>query len=124
METMLPLLYSEGVRGGRITLQRFVDLVSTRPAKIFGMYPRKGAIAVGSDADLCVLDPTRKRTVSSRAMHSAADFDLFDGVEVVGWPIYTVSRGEVVYADGEVVARRGRGCLVRRRPVRLSDGSH
>jgi dihydropyrimidinase len=124
METMLPLLYSEGVRGGRITLQRFVDLVSTRPAKIFGMYPRKGAIAVGSDADLCVLDPTRKRTVSSRAMHSAADFDLFDGVEVVGWPIYTVSRGEVVYADGEVVARRGRGCLVRRRPVRLSYGSH
>ncbi|MGH2375146.1 MAG: dihydropyrimidinase [bacterium] len=115
LETLMPMLYSEGVRRGRISLSRFVDLTSTNTAKLFGMYPQKGTIAVGSDADLVVWDPDARRTIAGATMRSKAGYSVYDGREVVGWPAVTISRGEVVYEGGQVTARRGRGRWVRRR---------
>src|SRR5262249_19729390 len=99
LETLAPMLYSEGVVRGRISLHQFVKLVSTNPAKIFGLYPQKGVIAPGSDADLTILNPADQRTLTAAAMHSASDWELFDGTLISGWPAYTISRGDVVY-DG------------------------
>lgn len=114
LETMLPMLFSEGVQTGRISLSRFVSLISTTPARLFGLYPRKGTIAVGSDADLVVLDPQRRRVIDGAAMESRAGYSAYDGWEVRGWPRFTISRGEVVLEDGEVVAAPGRGQWLRR----------
>jgi dihydropyrimidinase len=114
LETMLPMLFSAGVRTGRISLGRFVSLVSTTPARLFGLYPRKGTIAVGSDADLVVLDPQRRRVIDGASMQSRAGYSIYDGTEVHGWPRFTVSRGDVVLEDGEVVASPGRGQWLRR----------
>jgi dihydropyrimidinase len=114
LETMLPMLYSEGVRTGRISLSRFVSLTSTTPAQLFGLYPRKGTIAVGADADLIVLDPQRRRVIDGAAMESRAGYSTYDGWEVYGWPRFTVSRGEVVLEDGAIVAAPGRGQWLRR----------
>lgn len=114
LETIMPMLFSEGVRTGRISLSRFVSLTSTAPARLFGLYPRKGTIAVGSDADLVVLDPHRRRRIDGSTMQSRAGYSVYDGREVYGWPRYTVSRGNVVFADGEVVAEPGRGKWLRR----------
>jgi dihydropyrimidinase len=117
LETMLPMLFSAGVRTGRISLSRFVALTATNPARLFGLYPRKGTIAVGSDADLLVLDPDRRRTIDGRSMRSRSDYSAYDGQEVYGWPRFTISRGEVVLADGEVLAEPGRGQWLRRGPT-------
>jgi dihydropyrimidinase len=118
LETLVPMLYSEGVTKGRISLARMVDLVATNPARIFGMYPKKGVIAEGSDADLVVFDPERKVIVHSPDMHSRADYDPFEGFEVKGWPAITISRGEVIVADRREDARRGRGEMLRRAPFK------
>jgi dihydropyrimidinase len=109
LETMLPMLYDAGVGTGRISLHRFVSLISSGPARLFGLYPRKGTIAVGSDADLVVLDPALRRTIDGSAMYSRAGYSAYDGREVSGWPRFTISRGEVVLEDGEVLAAEGRG---------------
>jgi dihydropyrimidinase len=109
LETIMPMLFSEGVRTGRLSLARFIALTSANPARLFGLYPRKGTIAVGSDADLVVLDPQLRRTIDGRSMRSNADYSVYDGREVYGWPRFTVSRGEVVLEDGQVVAEPGRG---------------
>lgn len=120
LETMLPMLLSEGVRTGRISLSRFVEVTSTNPARLFGLYPRKGTIAVGADADLVAWDLTQRRTVDGARMRSRADYSVYDGWEVTGWPAYVVSRGEVVLEGGEVRAEPGRGrCLVRGPSQRL-----
>ena len=120
LETLMPMLFSEGVRGGRVSLSRFVELTSTNTSKLFGLYPRKGTIAVGSDADLVVWDPDACRTIQGATMRSKAGYSVYDGREVQGWPVYTVSRGEVVLEDGQVTATRGRGKWVRRdRPMLL-----
>jgi len=109
LETIMPMLFSEGVRTGRISLSRFIELTSANPARLFGLYPRKGTIAVGSDADLVVLDPQLRRTIDGRSMRSNADYSAYDGREVWGWPRFTLSRGDVVLEDGQVVAEPGRG---------------
>jgi dihydropyrimidinase len=114
LETMLPMLFSAGVRTGRLSLQRFIALTSANPARLFGLYPRKGTIAVGSDADLVVLDPQLRRTVDGRSMRSRSGYSAYDGREIYGWPRFTVSRGEVVLADGQVTAAPGRGQWLRR----------
>jgi dihydropyrimidinase len=114
LETMLPMLFSEGVRTGRISLGSFVSLISATPARLFGLYPRKGTVAVGSDADLVVLDPQRRRVIDGAAMESQAGYSPYDGWEVTGWPRFTVSRGDVVLEDGEITASPGRGQWVRR----------
>jgi dihydropyrimidinase len=109
LETMLPMLFSEGVRTGRISLGRFVSLISTSPARLFGLFPRKGTIAVGSDADLIVFDPQRHRLIDGAAMQSRAGYSAYDGWDVYGWPRFTISRGEVVLEDDQVIAPPGRG---------------
>jgi dihydropyrimidinase len=114
LETMLPMLFSAGVLTGRISLPRFVQLVAANPARLFGLYPRKGTIAVGSDADLVVLDPRLRRTIDGSSMHSRAGYSVYDGREVTGWPRFTVSRGEVLLADGQVLGQPGRGQWLRR----------
>ncbi|MBI4278695.1 MAG: dihydropyrimidinase [Armatimonadetes bacterium] len=114
LETLMPMLYSEGVHGGRISLSRFVEVTSTNTAKLFGMYPQKGTIAVGSDADLVVWDPAALRKIEGSKMRSNAGYSVYEGRQVQGWPACTISRGEVVFENGEITARRGRGKWVRR----------
>ena len=117
LETIMPMLFSEGVRTGRISLQRFVSLTSTNAARLFGLYPRKGTVSVGSDADLVVLDPQLHRQIDGRSMQSRAGYSVYDGREVFGWPRFTISRGDVVLEDGEVTASPSRGRWLRRGPT-------
>jgi len=114
LETLLPMLYSEGVRKGRLTNARLAEVLSSAPARIAGMYPRKGAIAVGSDADLVVFDPEARRTIRATELHSACDYDPYEGWEVTGWPEVVIARGEIVYERGKLNAKPGRGQLVPR----------
>ncbi|HLJ58848.1 MAG TPA: dihydropyrimidinase [bacterium] len=109
LETLMPMLFSEGVRSGRISLSRFVELTSTNVAKIFGLYPRKGVIAVGADADLVVWDAELSRTIDGASMQSRAGYSVYDGREVRGWPAFTISRGDVVLEGTQITAERGRG---------------
>ena len=95
-------------------MSRFVELTSTNAAKLFGMYPQKGTIAVGADADLVVWDADARRVINGAAMQSQAGYSVYDGREVQGWPLVTISHGEVVYDRGEFNAPRGRGRWVRR----------
>ncbi len=118
LETMLPVLWSEGVVTGRISVARFVEVTSTTAARIFGLYPRKGAIAPGSDADVVVWDPTVTRTVDGSAMHSRAGYSPYDGWAITGWPELTISRGEIVARGTDVVATPGRGRLAPRSTFR------
>lgn len=114
LETVLPMLYSEGVRRGKLSLNRFVEVSATNPAKLFGLYPRKGTIAVGSDADLVIFDPNKAVTIRHRDMHSRSDYELYEGFEVTGWPTHTLSRGEVIVENGKVLGSSGRGRLLKR----------
>ncbi|MGH3277418.1 MAG: amidohydrolase family protein [Streptosporangiaceae bacterium] len=114
LETILPMLFSAGVTTGKISLQRFVSLTATAPARLFGLYPRKGTIAIGSDADLVVLDPELTREIDGRSMQSRAGYSVYDGMKVTGWPRFTISRGEVVLDHGEIAADPGRGQWLRR----------
>jgi dihydropyrimidinase len=116
LETLVPMLYSEGVVKRRISLQRMVELVATNPAKIFGLFPRKGAIVEGADADLVVFDPDAKIVVRASEMHSRADYDPFEGFEVTGWPRTTISRGETIVSARKPSARAGRGRFLLRAP--------
>ena len=109
LEVRLPLLFSEGVRTGRITLQQFVALTATNHAKLYGLYPRKGSIVVGGDADLAIWDAERKLTITQSMLHDAMDYTPYEGKQITGWPITTISRGEVVWDDGKVLGQRGRG---------------
>jgi dihydropyrimidinase len=120
LETLVPMLYSEGVVKRRISLERMVELVATNPAKIFGLYPRKGAILEGADADLVVFDPNAKVVVRASEMHSRADYDPFEGFEVTGWPRATISRGEVLVNDRKSGARAA-GCFCPARHSHLSS---
>ncbi|HEX7888449.1 MAG TPA: dihydropyrimidinase [Ramlibacter sp.] len=108
LETRLPLLYSEGVLGGRITLQKFVELTSTNPAKAYGLHPRKGTIAVGSDADLVLWDE-RDVTVDNAKLHHAVDYTPYAGMQLKAWPGLTLSRGEVVWDGKDFTGQAGRG---------------
>jgi dihydropyrimidinase len=115
LQVVRPMLFSEGVVKGRITPERFVAVTSTNPAKLFGLYPRKGAVAVGSDADLVLWDPDLTRVIQDDDMFSGAGFSVYSGWEVTGWPVLTVRRGEIVYEKGEILAEPGSGELLRRR---------
>jgi dihydropyrimidinase len=114
LEDRLKLIHHFGVGGGRITLNRMVDLLATRPAKLFGLYPRKGTIAVGSDADVVVFDPRRRETLSAAGSHSKSDYNLYEGTEVVGAPELVLLRGQVLVENGELVAAPGIGQFIRR----------
>ncbi len=114
LETCLPVVFSEGVNRGRLTLEQFVAVSATNAARIYGMFPRKGTIAVGSDADLAIWDPAVEVTITNERLHHRMDYTAFEGMRVRGWPVTTISRGEVVWRDGNVTARPGRGQFVAR----------
>jgi dihydropyrimidinase len=114
VESLVGMLFSEGVQKGRVSLSRFVDLISTNPAKLFGMWPRKGTITVGSDADFTVIDPERRLKIESPRMQSSSDYDPFEGFEAVGWPVKTIVRGRVVVDGEELLAESTHGELIRR----------
>lgn len=107
-----PMLYSEGVVKGRITLEQFVDVTSTNPAKLFGMYPRKGTLRVGSDADIVIWDPNMRKTIRDQDMLSNSRYSLYSGWDVTGWPKTTIRRGEVVYQDGKLIGKPGTGRFI------------
>ncbi|MCL1880129.1 MAG: dihydropyrimidinase [Actinomycetia bacterium] len=109
VELRMAQLYSEGVAKGRISLERYVQLTSTGAAQAFGLYPRKGAIAVGSDADICLIDPQRQVTVTQAMLHENVDYTPYEGQVLSGWPSATVSRGELIAQNGEFVGTLGRG---------------
>jgi dihydropyrimidinase len=109
LQTMLPMLYSEGVRTGRISLQRLVELTSTNAARLFGLYPRKGSLTVGSDADLVIFDPHLTRTIDAAMLHSRADYTVYQGWQVTGWPVVTLRRGEVVFERERILSAAGSG---------------
>jgi dihydropyrimidinase len=115
LETLLPMLYSDGVRTGRLSLNRFAEVTSANPAKLFGLYPTKGTIAVGSDADIVVFDPEKKVVIRQSEMHSRQDWELHEGFEATGWPVLTISRGEIIVEDRQLLAAPGRGQLVKRK---------
>jgi len=114
VEHRMSLIYSGGVVGGRFGANRFVELVSTTPAKLFGLYPRKGTIAVGSDADLVIFDPKRKHTISAATHHMRVDYSMFEGIQVTGMPDVVLSRGRVVVEGDKFVGRAGQGEFLRR----------
>jgi dihydropyrimidinase len=103
-----------GVAAGRFSVNRFVELVSTTPAKLFGLYPRKGTIAVGSDADLVIFDPARKHTISAKTHHMRVDYSMFEGIEVTGMPDVVLSRGRVVVEGDKFAGRAGAGEFLKR----------
>ncbi|TDL80105.1 dihydropyrimidinase [Peribacillus frigoritolerans] len=114
IEDRLSILFSEGVSKGRISLNQFVDMTSTKTAKLFGLYPKKGTIAVGSDADLVLFDPSAERTISAETHHMAVDYNAFEGLQVTGEPVSVLSRGEFVVKDKQFAGRAGRGSYQKR----------
>jgi dihydropyrimidinase len=114
VEHRMSLIYSGGVADGRFNVNRFVELVSTTPAKLFGLYPRKGTIAVGSDADLVVFDPKRKHTISAKTHHMRVDYSMFEGIQVTGMPDIVLSRGNVIVEEEKFLGRAGAGEFLKR----------
>lgn len=109
LETRLPLLFSEGVLTGRITIQQFVALTATNAAQLYGLYPRKGTVAVGSDADLVIWDTTTQRTIRNADLHHAVDYTPYEGRDVQAWPAVTLLRGQVVWDGKNFTGRPGNG---------------
>ena len=123
IETRMPLLFSEGVGKGRLSLNEFVALTSTNAAKIYGLHPRKGTIAVGSDADIAIWDPTWKRTITRSILHDNMDYTPYEGMEVTGWPKTVINRGRVVVEDETLLVARGSGEFLERQPIDPETGS-
>jgi dihydropyrimidinase len=130
LENRLQMIHEFGVRAGRISLNRMVELLATNPARLFGLYPRKGTIAVGSDADLVVFDPERELTISAATHHSKSDYSLYEGTTVHGAPDVVLLRGHVLVEGGELIAAPGVGQFVKRakfgeelKPAKLAAAS-
>ncbi len=116
LQVMLPMLYSEGVLKGKISLERFVEVTSSNSAKLFGLYPRKGSICPGADADLVLWDPGMSKPVRAKDGFSKADFSIYEGWQVNAWPKMTIRRGQVVYDTGTIHAQAGSGQTLKRNP--------
>ena len=114
VEARMPVLFSEGVMKGRISINKFVEVTSTNPAKICGMYPKKGSIAVGSDADLVIIDKDRKVTITKDLFHENVDYTSYEGIELQGYPIMTIVRGKVIVRENEFVGDEGYGEFIKR----------
>jgi dihydropyrimidinase len=117
IEDRINLLYTHGVKRGRLELVRFVDAASTRAAKLFGLFPRKGTIAVGSDADLVVYDPTYRGVISAKSHHVNNDYNGFEGMEIEGRPSVVTVRGKIQVRDGKFIGEAGRGRMLKREPT-------
>jgi dihydropyrimidinase len=115
IETRFIIAYSEGVAKGRISLQRFVEITSSNPARLMGMYPTKGAIAAGSDADIVLIDPDVRKAIALSDLHADSDYSIWEGWQVQGWPVTTILRGSVVVEDGKLVGSPLRGQFVKRK---------
>ena len=113
-EAIIPILYSEGVRKGRISAHDMVRVTSYGPAVNFGLYPRKGSLMVGSDADFVVIDPEKKVRMTADVMHTKIDYSVYDHITTEGYPVLTVSRGEIAMEDGQFTGERGRGRFLKR----------
>ncbi|KAA3507767.1 dihydropyrimidinase [Agrobacterium vitis] len=109
VETRLPILFSEGVMTGRIDLQRFVALSATNHAKTYGLYPEKGTIAIGSDADIAIWDPGVERIIRHADLHDGADYSPYEGIPIKGWPTTVILRGRIMIQDGELLGAKGDG---------------
>jgi dihydropyrimidinase len=120
--TMLPVLLSEGVNKGRISIERVVELTSFNTAEIFGMFPKKGTIAIDSDADIVLVDLKKEQQVTPELLQSYSDYTIYDGIALKGWPVLTVVRGQIVMEDGNVVGKTGHGDYVPRKPRSKSHG--
>lgn len=118
IETRLPLMFSEMVSNGRLSLNEFVALSATNAAKLYGLYPRKGTIAVGSDADFAIWDPKREVTIQHANLHDGCDYSPYEGVQVKGWPIRTILRGETIWNDGTIMGKPGQGVFLERHAIK------
>ena len=115
VETRLPVIFSAGVAEGRISINRFVDLVATNPAKIMGLYPRKGALQVDADADLLLWNPQLEKNISAENLHQKCDYTPFAGMTVKGWPVLTMVRGRVIVKNETFYGEKGSGQFVKRK---------
>jgi dihydropyrimidinase len=120
IELRLPLLFSEGVGQRRLDLNAFVALTATNHAKLYGLYPKKGTIAVGSDADIAVWDPERETTITAGMLHDNVGYTPYEGRRLRGWPVTVLSRGRIVVEDGKLTAERGSGTFL---PCALSEAA-
>ena len=121
LETRSALLFSEGVMTGRLDLNRFVALNSTNAAKLYGLHPQKGTIAVGADADIAIWDPERKVTITNDMLHHNVDYTPYEGRTVTGWPVTVLSRGQVVCHEGELLGKPGQGQFLKRFRAKKGD---
>jgi dihydropyrimidinase len=117
VETLLPLLLSEGVGKGRLTMECLVEILSTEPARLFGLYPRKGAIMAGADADLVIIDPDKEMALSAETLHMNIDYTLYEGFVLKGYPVTTISKGKVICSDGQFHGAPGEGKFIPRQEI-------
>lgn len=117
VEERIPLIFSEGVMKNRISINKFVEVCCTNPAKIFGLYPKKGTIAVGSDADITIIDPNKEVVLTTDKLHSNVDYTAYEGFNLKGYPIFTILRGKVISKDGEFVGDKGYGKYIKRKRI-------
>jgi len=115
VETLMPSVYTHGVKAGKFSMNHFISLISTNPAKIMGLYPKKGTIAVGTDADIAIIDPRKKKKIDYRKLATNCDWSPFQGMTMYGFPDITLCRGKVVVNDGKFVGEKGYGQFVKRK---------
>jgi dihydropyrimidinase len=115
IEERLALLINSGINAGKITWNKLTQITSQNPAKVFGMYPQKGTISIGSDADLVIVDPNKEEIISARTLHYGLDYSIYEGIKVKGWPVMTIRRGDILVENGEFIGDRGSGKFVRRK---------
>lgn len=120
VEERMPLMFSEGVMRNKISIKKLVEVCCTNPAKLFGLYPQKGTILPGSDADLVIIDPQKKLTLNQSLLHSCCDYTPYEGMKLLGYPIMTLSRGEIIMKDNEFLGSKGRGVFLGRNPFKYN----
>lgn len=121
VETRMPIIFSEGVSKGRLTLNEFAAVTSTNPAKLFGMYPKKGVLAVGSDADIVLMHPDMEVTITRNILHENVDYTPYEGLQVKGWPVMTMIRGQIVIENERLQVPIGFGRFIKRNPVQYRE---
>ena len=115
IEERMPLIFSEGVMKNKISINKFVEVCSTNPSKIFGLYPKKGTIQVGSDGDIVILDPNIEKVLTIKDLHSNVDYTAYEGIKIKGYPIYTILRGEIIAKDNKFIGKKGYGQFLKRK---------